>query len=139
MRTSALLLTLTLLSLTGCGESGPSLTSVSGKVTVDDVPWTKGAVRFVPDKSKGNTGINEATGTIGADGSYTLSTVNKSGAPTGWYKVSVSSGEIPDSANANAAKTAFPARYGDPEKSGFLIEVVKSAAPGAYDLKIVSK
>jgi len=128
-----------MISLLGCGESGPSAVAVSGKVTVDGTIWTKGAVRFVPDAEKGNTSTREGTGTIGTDGKYAVSILGKPGAPLGWYKVSVSSGEIPDSANPKASKPPFPARFGEPDKSGLQVEVVRTPASGAYDLKVTTK
>jgi hypothetical protein len=124
--------------LTGCGDGG--LVSVEGKVTVDGKAVSKGNVRFVPDKTKGNSATAEPTSDIGSDGAYQLRTQGKSGAAPGWYKVSIVSQETPDSTKPNAPVTSYvAAKFGDPEKSGISIEVVSSAPSGAYDLKATSK
>jgi hypothetical protein len=125
-------------ALAGCGGGG--LASVEGKVTADGKALTKGSVRFVPDKAKGNNSTAEPTGEIGSDGSYTLMTQGKSGAAPGWYKVSVTSQEIPDSSKVNAPVQSYvAAKFNDPEKSGLSVEVVASPPAGAYDLKTTSK
>src|SRR5436190_1365195 len=74
LRPFHLLLFAVAILLAGCGGGSGDLKSVSGKVTVDGRPLTKGAVRFVPDTSKGSTAKFEPVGEIGSDGSYTLST-----------------------------------------------------------------
>jgi hypothetical protein len=128
---------MTLLTLAGCG--GDSAVTVEGKVLCDGKAVAKGTVRFVPDKGKGNTSGQEPTGQIGADGSYSLSTTTGKGAALGWYKVSVVSQEIPDSSKPNALKSYIALRYADPEKSGLSVEVVRTPASGAYDLKVTEK
>jgi hypothetical protein len=121
--------------LTGCG-GGENLLPVSGVVTNDGTPLTEGAVRFVPDASKGNTAKTEPAGTIGSGGRYSLLTDGKTGAPPGWYKVSVSSGVIPDNTKPNVAKTSFAAKYSNPDTSGLSVEVKPG---GSYDLKVSAK
>lgn len=123
------------LLLSGCG-GGENLQSVSGVVTCDGTPLTQGSVRFVPDTSKGNTAKTEPAGTIGSDGKYSVLTDGKSGAPAGWYKVSVASGIIPESSNPNVNKAPFAAKYSNPETSGLSVEV---KAGGSYDLKVSAK
>jgi hypothetical protein len=125
----------------GCGDKSTlgTLHDVSGKVTIDGNPMTGGSVRFVPDKSKGNQGGHEPVGVIGSDGTYTLSTAGKTGAPPGWYKVTVASGDIPESSKPFAAKSALNPRYNSPEFTDLNVEVVSSPKSGAYDLKLSSK
>jgi hypothetical protein len=126
----------------GCGgDSGPKLVDVSGKVLLGAAPLTKGGVRFVPDKSKGNTAGVEPVGTVGSDGSYSVSTNGKIGAPLGWYKVAVNGqgDTIPDSSKPNAGRSPVGPKYADPETSGLSVEVVASPAGGAYDLKVSAK
>jgi hypothetical protein len=123
--------------LTGCGGDGT--VTVSGTVLIDGKPATKGSVRFVPDKSKGNTFGQEPAGMIGTDGKYTLSTPTGSGAPLGWYKVVVVSQDLPDSAKPNVTKSYVAVKYGNPDSSGLSVEVVRSAPTGAYDLKVTEK
>jgi hypothetical protein len=77
----------------GCGKS-ETLYPVSGKVTLGTAPMTGGIVTYIPDESKGNKSKHSPTGKIGSDGTYTLTTEGKPGAPAGHYKVTVS-GEMP--------------------------------------------
>jgi len=115
------------------------LRPVTGKVTVDGNPLTKGMVRFIPDKEKGNTGTTESVGEIQADGTYTLYTNSKPGAPTGWYKVTVNASEVPDSSKPMTGKSLVDPKYSNAEHPLLSVEVVSSPSPGAYDLKVSSR
>jgi hypothetical protein len=137
---SAVLSFFTLLGLSGCGGDPMNAASVKGKVTVDSQPLTKGSVRFVPDKAKGNTSPVEPIGLINESGQYELSTNGKPGAPLGWYKVAVIAADTPDSSKATAVPKSYVAKkFNDPEASGLTVEVVSSAKDGAYDLKVTAK
>src|SRR5690349_19138759 len=75
----------------GCSDDsgvGPTF-PVTGKVTINDAPLTAKStiVLFKPDASRGNTCPFQPAGTVDADGSYSLKTRTKAGAPPGWYKV----------------------------------------------------
>ena len=98
---------------------------------------TAGSVRLVPDKDKGNQAGVEPVGTIGSDGTYTVTTNGKAGAPPGWYKVTVASGEIPESSRPHAVKIVIAPRYGNPDLTDLSVQVVESG--GAYDLKVASR
>jgi hypothetical protein len=130
-----------------CGDtSGVGRTvPVSGKVILQDEPWTAKTtiVLFKPDTSRGNTSPFEPAGTVDAEGNYTLTTKGKNGAPPGWYKVIVTAREETAPVHPKtpkqhrpAARSLLPAKYGQAETSGLLIEVVESPVPGAYDLKL---
>jgi hypothetical protein len=119
----------------GC-SSGTSLHKVAGKISVDGSPLAKGSVRFVPDKNKGNSGEAEPVGQIAADGTYTLVTNGKTGAPLGWYKVSIDVTEAGDSSHPRYVKSLINPRFHSPETSQLSIEVVASPATGAYDLNV---
>jgi hypothetical protein len=111
--------------------------TVSGKVTVDGTPLTKGSVRYIPDKEKGNTSTDEAVGEINASGVYELRTNNQPGAPTGWYKVCVVSTDTPDNTNPSApVKSYVDAKYKTPATTDLSKEVKSGAPPGAYDLTV---
>ncbi len=134
------LASLAALTLVGCGSDPMNAATVKGKVLLDGKPLTKGSVRFVPDKAKGNTAGVEPTGIIGESGEYELITNGKSGAPLGSYTVCVVSGEIPDSGNPTAVPKGGPApRFAQPETSKLTVEVVPSPAAGAYDLNVSAK
>lgn len=117
----------------GCGSSGKDkLVPVSGKVTLSGTPLTAGQVAFHPDTAKGNTAKGVPAGAIGADGTYTLSTDGKSGAPAGWYKVTV----VTNFPGVSGEPVPINAKYGNPSGSGLEREVVPSPASGAYDLQV---
>jgi hypothetical protein len=128
------LATLGLLStLVGCNSSGKDkLIPVSGKVTLDGTALTAGQVAFHPNLEKGNKATGMALGTIGADGTYTLTTNGKTGTPPGWYKVTVAT-NFP---GVPGTPVPINSRYNMPTTSGLACEVVPNAAPGAYDLKV---
>ena len=68
----------------GCGPSRPTTAPVSGKVTYQGKPVTEGRIMFYPQHGR------PATGTIGADGSYHLTTFKANdGAAPGKYKVTI--------------------------------------------------
>ncbi|HEX3149225.1 MAG TPA: hypothetical protein VHR66_14220 [Gemmataceae bacterium] len=138
-RLIAPLAVLLLLSPSGCDSGSGSLHKVSGKVTVDGAPLTTGTVRFVPDKDKGNKATTEPTGQIGTDGTYSLMTDGKSGAPAGWYKVTISASEVPESSKPFSGKSLVAAKFNDPAASGLAVEVVSSPKAGAYDLQATAK
>ncbi len=128
-----------LLSLGACGTAdpvGPTVT-VKGQVTVDGKAATYGSVAFWPDSAKGNTSKFEAMGKIGEDGTYTLSTKGKPGAPAGAYKVTVVIQAKADSTEPGKATLEVPKNFTTKEKTPLAVEVVEKAAPGAYDLKVV--
>jgi hypothetical protein len=133
----ALALLVTAPVLAGCGKSGPKLYPVSGKVTVGDKPLTTGSVVFQPDTKKGNTSNHVTVGYIQEDGTYTVMTGKKEGAPLGWYKVIVQANEPPDPKDPRAApKSLVNKKYTRPETSGLSVEVVESPGEGAYDFKL---
>jgi hypothetical protein len=139
LRPSALaVVALVVLAPTGC-DSGGSLQTVSGKVTVDGNPLGRGSVRFVPDKDKGNKTTTEPAGEIKSDGTYTLTTNGKTGAPVGWYKVTVTATELAESSNPYGGKVLVAPKYNVPETSGISIEVKSSPPAGAYDIAVTSR
>lgn len=74
-----------ILSLSGCGTDRPRTAPVRGKVTYKGQPVPNGTVAFIPD------GGTCATGEIGPDGSYTLTTFRPGdGAILGKHKVVIS-------------------------------------------------
>lgn len=98
-RVLCLLLVATLLALPGC-NSGPRTFPVHGKVTYKGKPVPNGTVLFTP-LTVGPT----ATGEIGKDGSYSLTTYKPGdGAVVGKYKVTIvamedMTGRLPEDRN----------------------------------------
>lgn len=75
-------------SLLGCSDGRPERVPVSGKVLIDGKPLGFGFIRFVPG------GARASSGSIGGDGSFTLSCFDKSdGAVPGQHKIEVAAGE----------------------------------------------
>jgi hypothetical protein len=115
----------------GCGPAGPTLIPVSGKVTLSGTPLKSGTINLVADESKGTKQTGTSAGKIQPDGSYTISTDGKDGAPPGWYKAIV----ITKYPGAPEDAVAINPVYTDP-KSAISFEVVANPAAGAYDLKL---
>jgi len=138
------------LGLGGCGK-GETRYPVSGRVILGNGPLTAGQVTFVPDEGKGNKLKAAPSGMIGSDGSYSLSTDGKTGAPAGWYKVVIATsipgmGAPAPSASSDRSKPAplnpvaggvqIDPKYTDAMKTDLTKEVVASPSAGAYDITI---
>lgn len=126
------LIALSALLLIGCGP-GPSekLYPVKGTVTIDGAPLPAGTVTLFRG---GDTAGPLISGSIGADGTYSLQTEDKAGAPKGDYQVAVFASIAKDS--TSPPEELAPARYNDPTKSGLKITVSESPPAGAYDLQL---
>jgi hypothetical protein len=74
------------LTCSSCSSDG--LNPVSGKVLVKSEPAVGATVMFFPEGAKG-LDVVPSSGVVGADGTFTLSTGNKPGAPAGRYTVAV--------------------------------------------------
>jgi hypothetical protein len=143
-RVAALLLAL---AAPGCGDDGVGKTyPVRGKVTLDSAPLVARTttVLFKPDAAKGNTSPFEPAGTVDSEGNYTLYTKTRRGAAPGWYKVIVTATESESAPPAPGKslhqrplpRSLVPGVYARAESTPLQVEVVKSPAEGAYDLKL---
>ena len=125
---------------TGCGNLDASLghtVPVVGHVTYKGRPLTTGQVVFQPDAKKGNALPHEPRGGIDEEGNYELAVNGTTGAPPGWYRVTVIAQEPFDPAKPYVIpRTLIPLKYSDPKMSGFTLQVVENPASGAYDLKL---
>ena len=107
-------LALGLLLAAGCGEpAAEPLAVVRGVVTFRGSPLPGGLVVFTPDDDYGSRG-QCATGLIGPNGRFTLSTAGMAGAVTGKHRVTIAG---PDG-------WSLPDRFLDPHLSGLRAEVV---------------
>jgi hypothetical protein len=146
---AAVLLLLGLIA--GCGESGPEVYPVKGRVTVNGQPIRAqiGTINLVPDKSKGNNTTLQPTGYLDEDGTYTVYYAKgKKGAPPGWYKVQIVASQLGEGPPISTPRPEgkgpgplppgplFDSKYTRAETSGLAFEVVKDPAAGAYDLKL---
>jgi hypothetical protein len=120
----------------GCG--GPTLYSVEGDVVVDDKPLAKGRVVLWPDSGKGNTFTGQPSGEV-ENGKFKIMTEGRNGAPAGWYKVTVTSADIPDSSKATTTSSAIGPDYREAGKTPLKLEVVSNPEAGRYKLKASAK
>ncbi|HET6574318.1 MAG TPA: hypothetical protein VFG68_11980 [Fimbriiglobus sp.] len=74
------------LACSSCSSEG--LNPVAGTVLVNGQPAVGATVMFFPEGAKGMN-VVPSTGVVGADGTFTLSTGGKTGAPAGRYVVAV--------------------------------------------------
>lgn len=122
----------------GCVEESkfPETLPVSGKVTYNGQPVTKGTVTFESDKGQA------ATGEIQPDGTYRLSTfADKDGAVPGHHKVMIIANDadptlMPGSSPGyKPPKGLIPKKYGALETSGLDADVSKDKPTLDFDLK----
>lgn len=109
------------LASVGCGSKGPVLYPVTGKVVGHDgKPLERATVVFHP--VGGAADAPKPRGTVGADGSFVLTTTTTGdGAPPGEYRVTV---ELWASGKGDDPPTnRLPTKYASQEKSGFTAKV----------------
>lgn len=113
-----------LVGLVGCGDSGPKIVPVSGTVFIDGQPLTYGHIQVVP------TGWRPASGRIGADGRFTLTTTEPNdGCAVGTHAVAILAGE---SITPENTKWHAPQRYADAKSSNLSVTITGPTT----DLKI---
>jgi hypothetical protein len=113
-------------ALTGCGGD-PKVVPVSGTVTIDGQPLTYGHVQVLP------TGFRPASGRIGPDGRFTLTTTTSNdGCAVGTHTVVVLAGE---SLGPDTMKWHAPQKYADSKTSGLTVTITQATD----DLKIELK
>jgi hypothetical protein len=98
--------------LAGCGDSGPRLAPVTGRVTLDDRPLVMAEIVFQPDDSVGSPSF----GITDDDGRYELGyTRDKKGALVGWHLVRITSQTESDGPRGEAVlmPQIVPARYNE--------------------------
>ena len=132
---------LLLLPLLGCGaDPAGKLHPVDGSISVDGKPLTLGSISFRPMKEKGNTNTYDPAAEIEEDGTYSIATQGKPGAPAGWWKVVVSARDPIDPKDPyKPTKSYVAAKYEIPEKTELVVEVREDAPAGAYDLKLTGR
>ena len=131
-----LLIGLVLIGLVGCGDSGPKLEPVSGKVLKDGTAMTNVAVSLVPEGS----GI-AAIGTADSSGTIVVQTNGRSGAMQGKYKIGVTEPTRPMTAESlksgSPPPLSFDRKYESPQTSGFEFEVPKGG--GKFEFGVTAK
>ena len=125
-----------LVAVVGCGSSGPKTVTVTGKVTIDGQPAANCRIDFHPIDDANQA----ASGQIGEDGSYTLSTgvTGTPGAMPGKYKVVLvpdtgadmsymETGEDPTTAAPETDLGAVPEEYTSASTTPKEVEVTAGA------------
>ncbi|HUY87416.1 MAG TPA: hypothetical protein VMV10_01650 [Pirellulales bacterium] len=134
----SLCLALPLLSGCGGGTGGPQ-GKVSGKVTYNGSPIVTGAtVSFLSEGGGGS-----AAGTVGADGSYQLRSMNGDRIPAGTYKVMITPPVAPTLSPEEAMKASMPGENAKtnpvkgPEKEATIPDQYRSVTttPAKFDVK----
>lgn len=121
----------------GCGDSSrQKVVKVTGTVALDGKPLTNGVVIFTPGSGRG------ATGVLGSDGTFSLSTYDESdGATIGIHGVSIvpalADKEVLESEEPIGAKPQIPVKYSNPASSGLKREV-KTGEENHFDFELVS-
>jgi hypothetical protein len=109
--------------LSGCGGKAAS---VSGVVTFDGKPVTRGTVSFSP-----TAGGQKAIGVIDENGNYELSTNREQGLEAGTYNAAVSSrerGAVGDGGGPPMpGKYLVPQRFSDANTSGLTFDVQRGS------------
>lgn len=113
--------------LSGCGDvalatTRSTMAPVKGTVTYKGQPLTAGSIAFEPD------GGREAHGSIGPDGSFSLTTFEADdGALPGTHRVAIR--------GAAGKRAKLPLKYGGFASSGIEVEVSPDRSSYAIDLK----
>jgi hypothetical protein len=123
-------------SLWGCAPQ-EALVPVTGKVMVDGKAMTTGNLSFRPDKAGGNASLSEPHAEIGADGTYTVITDKRKGAPVGKFFVLITADEGIDPKNPSATpKSLLDRKYADPSNPILKVEVTATPKDGQYDFDL---
>lgn len=100
----------------GCGESGPSLVTVTGTVTENGEPLANAPVMFTPSGVGDERTAEDVTG---PQGNFKLMTAGRSGVIPGKYNVVITKGLPPVSAEASSLHPddPFMAALSNPPKA----------------------
>ncbi|MDC0935389.1 hypothetical protein OAS39_03805 [Pirellulales bacterium] len=118
--------------VSGCGDAIPTV-PVQGRVMWQGKPLTDGTVVFQPREIAKGLPRRPATGQVGKDGSYQLTSFEKGdGAVPGEYLVTIFSyssepSDSDDDLNVGRYVWAIPERFGDPSRSGLTATVADGA------------
>ncbi len=120
----------------GCGQSGPKLEPVSGKILKDGKAMTNVAVSLVPE----GAGI-AAIGTADSSGTIVVQTNGRSGAMQGKYKIGVTEPTRPMTEESlksgSPPPLSFDRKYESPQTSGFEFEVPSGG--GKFEFTVTAR
>ena len=121
--------------LLGCGDSGPPLIPVQGKVFISGKAASEGGVTF---RSVDNQMLQLA-GAIQPDGTYVMLHNRRQGAPQGQYIVTVlvtETAKTADGKYTGLPKTISNQKFSNPATTPLKVEVKEGNAADAYDLQV---
>lgn len=116
-------LAVAVIAISGCGQSGPKLRPVSGKVTFQGKPVVEGSIRF----SNPRAGV-DIVAKLGADGTYAVAMARGAGLPEETYQIAI----VPNRKSAPTGTfvaspepnpSDIPPKYRDPATSGLTMTV----------------
>lgn len=106
-----------LAGVVGCSDGRPDRVAVSGHVTIDGQPLTKGTVRFVPQ------GARPSSGKLDSQGKFQLTCYDGTdGAVLGKHRIQVTASEI---TGGEKVTWHAPQKYADFRSSGLTVEVTE--------------
>jgi hypothetical protein len=121
------LLTLAVLSLTGCGDGKTPLNPVEGQVFFDKKPAHRAVIRLHP-LTRAEAATRRPFARVEKDGSFRLGTYRAGdGVAAGKYRVTVSWNKATTAGDVEG-ESLLPARYQDPEQSGLPVVEIKEGA-----------
>lgn len=120
----------------GCGENGPKVVPVTGKVVRDGKSLTNVSVTFLPKGS----GLS-ATGSADSSGNIVMLTNGRNGAMVGDYKVGITEplrDMTPESLASGAPPpTSFDPKFQSPDSSGITFNVPEKG--GKFEFTVTNK
>lgn len=119
------------LAFMGCGESGPSMGAVKGKVTLGGKPYTNGIVTFTPEG-----GGPSGTGATNSEGNYELFSAGVKGAKVGKNKVSITTVvAVPEATKQKEVRSDDPSYSAFGDASDYkAAEKQKEPIPAKYNV-----
>lgn len=126
-RPSLVFCTLLVISLAGCGKSGPEIVPVTGTVSFGGGSWpAEGSVLLTPYEAAPGEPIIPTIVGMAKDGSFTAESTVGAGLVPGKYRVAVECWQLPpdESRSENPdGKSFVPAKYRDPSTSGLSFDL----------------
>jgi predicted small lipoprotein YifL len=130
----------TVISAMGCGQSGPEFAPAAGVVTLDGQPLAEAGVMFTPIQ-----GGPVASATTDADGRFELRTLSHDGAIVGEHQISITKGRTEEKWIPNATVplirfvSELPDKYARRESSGLSAKVSSDDDLNDFALQLTSK
>ena len=125
-----------LMFVVGCGDAGPKVVPVTGKVVRDGKALTNVSVTFLPKAS----GLS-ATGSADKSGKIVMLTNGQSGAMVGVYRIGITEPlrDMTPEALASGAPppTSFDPKFQSPDSSGIEFTVLEKG--GTFEFEVFNK